>query len=208
MENRPTTSPSLLMRARTGDEDAWNRLVEVYGPLVFRQCQRKGLNPDDAAEVTQDVFVAVSSGLNSFENETPGHRFLNWLRSIATRKIADCYRRQERAFSARGGTSVLQRLEQIVEPDMDDESEWPLDEFRRDVFRQAVQLMKSDFEEPTWKSFWLCIVEEKTTKEAGELLGMSPGAVRNARYKILGKLRNELGDQFPEAFPDAPSEKC
>lgn len=115
MDNRPVTSLTLLNRVRTGDEAAWKRLVEIYGPLVFRKCQTKGLDSDDAAEVTQDVFAAACNGLNSFEKETPGYRFFHWLRSITTHKIADRYREREKGFPARGGTSVLRRLGQVAD---------------------------------------------------------------------------------------------
>ncbi len=46
----------------------------------------------------------------------------------------------------------------------------------------------------TWRAFWLCAVEHQSSGEVARQLGMTPGAVRQAKYKVLRHLREELGD--------------
>ena len=57
-----------------------------------------------------------------------------------------------------------------------------------------VDLFRAEFDERTWQAFWLTAVEKHPGSEAAELLGMSPGAVRQAKYKVLRRLRQALGD--------------
>ena len=46
---------SLLRRVRAHDRDAWNRLTDLYGPLVFHWGKRYGLSNEDAADVLQSM---------------------------------------------------------------------------------------------------------------------------------------------------------
>ena len=55
------TPRSLIDRARVADPTAWAALVDLYGPLVLRWCRRWHLQGSDAADVLQDVFLAVST---------------------------------------------------------------------------------------------------------------------------------------------------
>ena len=191
MADSPKTSLTLLSLARTGDTEAWNRLVNVYGPLVYQQCKRKNLSDDDAAEVAQDVFLALHGGLKKFRKERPEDSFIHWLRRVTSFKIADRIRLLVGQANAFGGTDAQVMIEQQPE---EIEAEWQPDMVRQEAFSRAIDLMKTDFQESTWRAFWITVVEGKTTQEACEILSMKPGAIRNARSKVRKRLVQELGD--------------
>lgn len=65
-ESSHTTRSSLLSRARLADPEAWRRLTTLYGPLVYRWARQSGMQPDDAADVMQEVFQAVTLNLAKF----------------------------------------------------------------------------------------------------------------------------------------------
>ena len=51
------TPVSLLERLRQpGDQEAWQRFVELYGPLIYAWSRRAGLQDQDAADLVQDVL--------------------------------------------------------------------------------------------------------------------------------------------------------
>ncbi len=193
MAESPKTSTSMLARVKGGDEDAWNQMVSIYGPLVFEQCKRRGFREEDAKDITQEIFLAVSQSLPSFRRDRPGDSFLHWLRSIASKKIVDRIRKEIGKAQAAGGSTAHLRIEQL--PDQL-ESDWNPDEMKRLAFERAVQLMKSDFREKTWQAFWLSVVEGKPTNEVCATLDMKAGAVRNARSKVQKRLVEELGDML------------
>src|SRR5438552_4110060 len=69
------TSSSLLARVRAQDRAAWNRLVDLYGPLVYRWCRQLGLLSEDAEDVGQEVFVAVYRKVIDFRVQREGGSF-------------------------------------------------------------------------------------------------------------------------------------
>ncbi|MDA1232942.1 MAG: sigma factor [Planctomycetota bacterium] len=74
-----TTSLSLLARVRAQEESAWDRLVHIYTPLVRRWCRKWSLQPDDVADISQEVFSGVARGIDGFRRDNPGDSFRGWL---------------------------------------------------------------------------------------------------------------------------------
>lgn len=77
--------------------------------------------------------------------------------------------------------------------DDDDSSERRAD---RGVIGRALELIRRKFQERTWRAFWLTAVEDRALKEVAIELGMSPGAIRVAKSRVLRRLREELGDSL------------
>jgi len=190
MDPKRVTSLSLLDRARHHDEPSWQRLVTLYGPLVEHWCRRGSARREDAADLAQEVFLAVSQGLERFERRGPGS-FRAWVRGITRHKLLDCYRRAERQAAAAGGSTALERLHDI--PDPQPGSDEDADEMSG-LYRRALDLIRGEFEERTWQAFWLTAVEGREAPAAAAELGMSPVAVRIARSRVLARLRAEADE--------------
>jgi RNA polymerase sigma-70 factor (ECF subfamily) len=76
-----------------GDADALRRAYDAHGRLVFTLC-RRSLNPEAAADVTQEVFVAAWQARAQFD---PSRGSLaGWLVGIARNKVIDSLRAQAR----------------------------------------------------------------------------------------------------------------
>src|SRR5262245_31027019 len=54
------TSSGLLERVKAQDQAAWERLVSLYSPLLYRWCRQAGLQAEDARDIGQEVFTAVA----------------------------------------------------------------------------------------------------------------------------------------------------
>src|SRR3954454_6421981 len=76
------TSPTLVEGVKRGDPDAWGRLARLYGPLVYAWCRQAGLQPADAEDVLQDVFVTVAARVGEFRHGRAGDTFRGWLWTI------------------------------------------------------------------------------------------------------------------------------
>ena len=59
---------------------------------------------------------------------------------------------------------------------------------------RVMKLIRAEFEDHTWRAFWRSAVEGHSTAEIAGDLGMSKGAVRQAKYRVLQRLREELED--------------
>lgn len=108
-----STSSSLIVRAKSFEPQAWQRLVDLYGPLIYRWCRVAGLQAADAADVAQEVFQTVAVRIVGFHHDRTGDTFRGWLRAVTRNKIGDCFRRHRAEPSAKGGSEAQVRLQQI-----------------------------------------------------------------------------------------------
>jgi RNA polymerase sigma-70 factor (ECF subfamily) len=187
-----STSPSLLVRAQGNQPGAWEQLVELYAPLVYHWCRRGGLGPDDSADVFQEVFRAVAEHLGAFRRDRAGDTFRGWLRTITRNKVRDHYRRRQDQPLALGGTDAQMHLQSLPDP-LADEGPAEADLVAQQLHK-ALESIRPGLEERTWRAFWLVQMEGRGTDEVGAELGMTPAAVRKAKFRVLRRLREELGD--------------
>ena len=188
------TSTSWLSRMRARDPQAWRRLTELYGPLVYHWSRRHGLSAEDASDLTQEVFSAVAGAIGRFLHSPEHGTFRGWLWTIARNKLRDHFRNEADREEADGGTAAGQRLLLIPET-WSDESQDASDqaELQR-LFQRALDRVRSEFEERTWQAFWLSTVELRDTADIATELGLSTNSVRQAKSRVLRRLRRELGD--------------
>lgn len=198
------TSTSLLERARGQDKQAWERLVELYTPLVYSWCRRSGLQPADAADVGQEVFRAVARGLAGFRRDRAGDSFRGWLRTITLNKVRDFIDARRRCPPGAGGSEAAYEFEQLPEP----ESEADLSADRQLLYQRALEVVRTEFEERTWQAFWRVVVEDVPADEAARQLGTTVNAVYLAKSRVLRRLREEFADlieDLPEPGAAPPS---
>jgi RNA polymerase sigma-70 factor (ECF subfamily) len=189
-----STSRSLLSRLKTDDAAAWNRLVVLYAPLVHHWCRQFGLPTREAADVLQDVFQSVAVNIDRFHRNAPGDSFRGWLRAITRSKVMDHFRRRAGEPEAAGGTEAQQRLGQFPAPDSSADEVLSDQAPVRALFETALGLIRPEFEDRTWQAFWRTAVDDQPAPQVADELGMSSGAVRVAKCRVLQRLREELGE--------------
>lgn len=189
-ERPDSTSLSLLQRVQQGDDqEAWRRLVHLYGPLVYQWCRRWELQSEDAADIFQDVFQAVAAQIAGFRRQRPGDSFRGWLWTITRNKIGDHFRRRSRQPSADGGSAAQQRLLSLPEePPL--EADGPGSTSA--LVQRALELIRPEFEDRTWRAFWRVAVDGHAPREVASELGVTADAIRMAKSRVLRRLRAEL----------------
>jgi RNA polymerase sigma factor (sigma-70 family) len=97
----------LVARARAGDKQAWDALVERYAPLIWSICRRHRLGDADAADVSQTVWLHLTGHLADLRDPAalPG-----WLATTTRRECA-------RAVHARGPLAAGYDLHAETLPD-------------------------------------------------------------------------------------------
>src|SRR5262249_13631026 len=132
--------------------------------------------------------------IGGFRREGPDHSFRGWLWTITRNKIRDQQRRCAEEAQARGGSTAQQQLAELPAPTDESGDEAPGQPGTAGLYRRALDLIRSEFEERTWQAFWLGAVEGHPTAEVAAELGMSPGAVYIAKSRVLRRLREEFAD--------------
>ena len=195
MSDLPETRASLLARARNPhDGVAWRQLTEVYQPIVYRYCLRRGLQDADAADLTQEVMRSVAHALRDFSYDAARGRFRNWLFTVTRSRLNNFFERRNRQELGSGQTTVHEMLAEL--PDRGEQDEWDR-ESRQQLFEWAAAQARSEFEPTTWRAFVMSAVEGRSAAEAAQVTGLSLNAVYVAKSRVLRTLR-ELIDSVAE----------
>ncbi len=182
-----TTSITLLDQlCRGSTPEAWQRLVDIYSPILLRYAVSRGVHRDAAADLIQDVFVVLVEKLPTFEYQQGGG-FRRWLFTILLNKWRDRARAAARV-------PVVSVGNHLPEPPANDDSADTLGEaeYRQQVVALAVDLMKSEFEPATWKACWEHGVLGRPAAEVAAELGVTVNAVYLSTSRVLRRLRGSL----------------
>jgi RNA polymerase sigma-70 factor (ECF subfamily) len=185
------TSATLLLRMRGSDPMAWERFVAIYAPLVWSWCRLARLQDQDGADVVQEVFRAVTQSIGDFRQQPTG-TFRGWLRTITRHKIVDLCRERLQAGQGVGGSDHQARLAQIPIPTEIEEATDDADAQR--LVQRIMELLRPEFSAQAWQAFWRTAVDGCSATDVAHELGMTAGAVRVAKCRVLQRLRLELQD--------------
>ena len=175
---------ALARRCVGGDVHAQALFVERYTGLVFSVCRRRGLPPDAAEDVTQDVFGEAFGGLSTYRGEA---RLSSWLFVLATRHVARYYRSPARRLVASGQPGHEGFAEARMPPDQEVESRYLADDRARHV-RRAVEGLP----EPMRSVVLAYYLAEMSIAEIAGELDMAAGTVKSHLHRARRAVRAEL----------------
>jgi RNA polymerase sigma factor (sigma-70 family) len=188
MSDAPLTRPSLLVRLRDArDEQAWAQFVDLYAPLVYGYARRRGLQDADASDVTQMVLRVVMSAIRKLDYDPQRGSFRHWLFTIARTKLANYVTRQPIACQGTGDSSTQILLEAQPAPEAETAA-WDA-EYEQRLFTWAAEQVCAQVRKETWQAFWQTAIEGKRGKEVAASLGLSLGAVRLAKSRVVARLK-------------------
>jgi RNA polymerase sigma-70 factor, ECF subfamily len=188
-----TTSVSLLdrLRAARPDDPEWVRLEEIYQPLIRRWLFRSPGLGDEAADLTQEVFLVMVREIPSFRHQHEGS-FRAWVRQITVNVLRN-HRRRRRAIPAGGLDGSDDFLDRLADPNSELTREWDLDHDRH-VFQKLQAAVQPAFAPATWEAFRRFAIDGLPAAQVAAELGMTVNAVTLAKSRILKRLREEAGD--------------
>ncbi len=164
---------------------AWREFVEIYSPLVERQCRRYGLQTADSLDVTQDVMLAVVSAIRTFTYDPQKGRFRHWLLTVVRSKLIDFFNNVKRHPRGTGETSVQRLLE--AQPNAEEVTQWEI-EYQRRLFHWAAEVVRKDLHESTWEAFRQTTIEDRPAPEVARSLNLRIGAVYTAKSRVLARV--------------------
>jgi len=198
MADSVITRASLLVRIRDQqDREAWSEFVEIYAPLVYAYAQKNGLQDADAADLTQEVLRAVARSACRLEYDPKRGSFRGWLFTVVRNELRDWFNARRRHQAASGDSATQRRLEEEPSPSPDETALWE-QEYQRQLFAWAADLVRRDFQHSTWQAFWLTAVDGKSGKEAARILRMSTAAIYLAKRRVMVRLKQEIDKALNE----------
>lgn len=185
------TSASLLDRVRRNPRDeAWERLVAIYSPLIRTWLRREvQVDAHDADDIAQEVLAVVLRRIPEFERQRTGS-FRAWLKAITINCLRRSFRDQRQRAAGTGDSQVQDLLNQLEDPQSQISSLWDRehDEF---VMKQLLQMIRPQFAPKTWQAFERVALEGVSPADVAAELGMTVNAVFIARSRVMARLRQE-----------------
>ncbi len=191
VDDSPRTRASLLVQIRDGgNQEAWQEFMKLYGPVVYGFARKRGLQDADAADLTQDVMRSVSAAIGRLEYDPKQGTFRGWLFTITRNKVFTFLSSSRHRAQGTGDSATSRLLDE--KPDPSDGSEvWEL-EYQRRLASLAMERVKNEFHESSWRSFWLTAVEGVAPALAAKEIGISAGAVYVAKSRVLARVKAEV----------------
>jgi RNA polymerase sigma-70 factor (ECF subfamily) len=189
--NFPETRDSLLVQLKSpANREAWDQFALVYRPVICRLARRRGLQDADAQDLAQRVLMAIASAIGSWEKSSESVQFRHWLRRVARNAIVNALSRRPHDRAA-GGSAVHELLLEQAHPDPESNAQIEL-EYRRELYRQAARIVRSDVETETWRAFELTVIQNRSIDEAAIDLEKPVGTIYAARSRIMRRLRETV----------------
>jgi RNA polymerase sigma-70 factor (ECF subfamily) len=185
------TSASLLERLRERpDPGSWQRLVELYTPLIHGWLRRQSALQADADDLCQEVLTVVVRRLPDFHHNQRRGAFRHWLRSITVNCLRDFWRARRSRPLATGNSDFAELLDQLADPHSGVSKLWD-EEHDRFVTQKLLQQIKHEFTPNTWRAFERVALDGAQPDTVAAELGVSVNAVFIAKSRVLSRLREE-----------------
>ena len=183
-----STSISMLVRLQqTDDSRNWDRLVELYAPLLLLWIRKYDVQRSDADDLVQEVLMAVAKDLKSFDHNGQPGAFRSWLRTILIHRLRNFWRAQGRRPQASVDSDIDRRLDQLEDPTSELSKVWN-QQHDRFVVRQLLASAEARFQARTWTAFRRVALDGARPDVVAKELGISLNAVFIAKSKLIHQL--------------------
>jgi RNA polymerase sigma-70 factor (ECF subfamily) len=176
---------ALVDRCRRQDLEAFGKLVDAYQNRVFGFVRRMMPSADDAADVTQEVFIRAFQNFGRFDGRSSVR---TWLFRIAHNLCIDRARRNSRAPAEVGLVDPTEGEEIDVADSRWQPEQIVLDEELMDVVEKAIMSMS----EKLRSVLLLHDREDLPYEEIASLLGLPVGTVKSRLFLARAHLQNAL----------------
>jgi RNA polymerase sigma-70 factor (ECF subfamily) len=185
VEGRPLDDQALVERARTGDVNAYEALVQQYQQLAYRVAYQVTGDAADAEDAAQEAFVNAYYALGRFR---PGAPFKPWLCRIVANEA------RNRRMSAHRRTALAERAlraQASGEAAPSPEAAAEASEFRATLVETLGRLRDDDRLILSYRLFF-----DFSEADMAEALKLPKGTVKSRLSRALTRLRDALPADF------------
>jgi RNA polymerase sigma-70 factor (ECF subfamily) len=189
----------LVTQAREGDMQAFSTLVQRYDGKIFRLAMHVTQNREDAEDVLQETFMKAYEHLDQFKGDS---KFYTWIVRIAVNQALMKLRRR-RTDKSVSMDETIDTGEDTVVREIAAWDESPEQRFSREEVREILDGAIESLD-PIYRSvFMLRDVDDLSTEETAEALGLSVPAVKSRLLRARLQLREKLTRFFKRKGDDA-----
>ncbi len=200
VSSQPGVDESVLVsQAREGDTAAFAELVRRYEGKIFRLAQHVTQNREDAEDVLQETFMKAYEHLDQFKGDS---KFYTWIVRIAVNQALMKLRRRKSDRSV----SLDEQIDTGEDTVVREIAAWdedPEEQFSREELGGILDSAIQSLDPPYRSVFMLRDIDELSTEETAEALGLSIPAVKSRLLRARLQLREKLTRFFKRKGDDA-----
>jgi RNA polymerase sigma-70 factor (ECF subfamily) len=189
----------LVAQSRQGDTVAFGELVRRYEAKIFRLALHVTQNREDAEDVLQETFMKAYEHLDQFQGNS---KFYTWIVRIAVNQALMKLRRRKTDKSVSLDETIDTGEDTIVR-EIAAWDENPEQRFSREELGGILDTAVDSLEPPYRSVFVLRDIEELSTEETADALGLSIPAVKSRLLRARLQLREKLTRYFKRKGDDA-----
>jgi len=186
---------ALILRAQTGDRDAFETLVQRYDRDVLRIALNLLHSPEDARDVYQEAFLKAYRNLPRFRLDSS---FYTWLYRIVTNVCLDHLRRRRSRPEDQAPVATDAMHDEVPAQDFFDRQSDPAADPEQRVLGQEIgQRIDRAMEQLSPRERVIFELKHKQglrLRAIGEVLGTTEETVKNSLFRATRKLRAQLGE--------------
>jgi RNA polymerase sigma-70 factor, ECF subfamily len=190
---------TLVAQAREANTSAFAELVRRYEGKIFRLAQHVTQNREDAEDVLQETFMKAYEHLDQFQGNS---KFYTWIVRIAVNQALMKLRRKKTGKTV-SLDETIDTGEDTVVREIAAWDENPEQRFSREELGEILESAIQSLEPPYRSVFVLRDIEDLSTEETADALGLSIPAVKSRLLRARLQLRERLTRQFKRKGEDA-----
>jgi len=185
------TDSILINQAKSGDDQAYDKLLNKYRNSVYNLVYRMVRDIQEAEDLTQEAFIKAFNSLAQFNEE---YAFSTWLYKIATNNCIDFFRKRKLQTLSLDKPIQYKDSEihhEIPDPELNPEKNILASE-RSSIIREAIETLPEKY----YTAIILRHTEEKSYEEIAEILHLPIGTVKARIFRAREMLNKALKDRL------------
>lgn len=170
----------LIKRAKKGDPEAFEELVQSYRDKIYAVCLRVTKNREDAFDAAQECLIKIYMNIGDFNMKS---EFSTWAYVIARNTSLDIVRKRRPEATGDEREFIIMNAPSNDSPEKEVEN----NELRKEIIRQ-VNMLPDDQR----RAVILRDIDGYSYAEAAELLGISVGTLKSRLHRAREKLRQSI----------------
>lgn len=181
---------NLIRETKEGSVEAFRQLFERYHKRVYNMIYRMVGNDQDAADLTQEVFLRVYNSLHLLKSE---EAFFTWVRTVAINICRDHFRKVGRTIRTDSLDQTIDLEDGEVQREVVDWSANPERLLEKKDFQESVQRAISSLSEEHRIVVILHHIEGMDVKDIADRLHVPVGTVKSRLARGRDDLKRKLG---------------
>jgi RNA polymerase sigma-70 factor, ECF subfamily len=170
---------ALVRRCLAGESVAWEEIVRLYNRRIYNLCYRFTNSPDNAEDLTQEVFIRVYRTLATYDIEKGA--FTTWLATLTRNLLVDHFRRtrQDRVTDSIDASVTEERDSPAVSDRLRDPGPSPADHLASQETQKLVRRALAKLSPDLREAVILRDLQDMDYKEIAQVLRVPEGTVKS-----------------------------